>query len=134
MCYWLCFYYYRNIDNLVDKINDAWWSIKQGMEKVDPNKKAATSMYQSFEWGIRIIQASFLRITDRSAWKEMGETKILLKLIVRPFNLHSNIAHINWIRNTFMPELDQEIDLEYIKILINSNINKQNQTDVPVHN
>ncbi len=49
-------------------------------------KKAATSMRQSSEWGMRIMQASFPRISDRITWEERGDREEFLKLIVHLYN------------------------------------------------
>ncbi len=77
-------------------------------------KKAATLMQQSSEWGMRIMQASFPRISDRITREERGEREVFLQLIVHLYNLCANLVHINQIQNTFMPELDQDIDLHHV--------------------
>jgi DDE superfamily endonuclease len=46
---------------------------------VDLNKQA-TSMRQSAEWGMRALQGSFPRITDRFVYEEFGERKLIVKM------------------------------------------------------
>ncbi len=71
-------------------------------------------MQQSSEWEMRIMQASFLWVSDRITWEERGEREMFLKLIVHLYNLQANLVHINQIQNTFMPDFDQEIHLDHV--------------------
>ncbi len=73
-------------------------------------KKQATSMWQSSEWGMRMIQSSFPWMCDKVQFEEKGEHRIAIKMMVLLFNLCVHMVGINQIRNFFMPWL--EIDVE----------------------
>jgi hypothetical protein len=44
-------------------------------------KREATSVRQTAEWGMRGLQASFLRLKDRFVYEERGERRITLKML-----------------------------------------------------
>ena len=67
--------------------------------------KAATSVRQLSEWGMRGLQASFPRLKDRLKYEEMGERKIVLSLIVLLYNYRASCVGFNQIRTTFYPHL-----------------------------
>jgi hypothetical protein len=69
------------------------------------SKRAATSMRQSAEWGMRAFQASFPRVKDRFKYEETGERGLMLKSLLYLFNLRSRAVGINQIRNVYMPNL-----------------------------
>ena len=76
--------------------------------------REATSMRQSSEWGMRALQSSFPRLKDRMIYEEMGERKIILKMMVLLFNLRSRRVGINQILNTYMPALELDANHEII--------------------
>ena len=83
------------------------------MEDAIMNREA-TSMRQSSEWGMRALQSSFPRLKDRMIYEEMGERKIILKMMVLLFNLRSRRVGINQILNTYMPALELDANHEII--------------------
>ena len=78
-------------------------------------KRAATSMRQSAEWGMKGFQASFPRMKDCLDYEEHGERIIIMKMYVLLFNLRLWLAGINQIRNVYMPWLAREVNKEYTK-------------------
>ncbi len=75
-------------------------------------KRAATSMWQSAEWGMRGFQASFPRMKDCF---EHRERRIIMKMYVLLFNLTSRLVEINQMRNIYMSWLAKEVNKEYTK-------------------
>ena len=67
--------------------------------------KAATSVRQLSEWGMRGLQASFPRLKDRIKYEEFGERKIFISLIVLLYNYRASCVGFNQIRTTFYPSL-----------------------------
>jgi hypothetical protein len=72
----------------------------------------ATSMRQSAEWGMRLVQSSFPRLKDRMKFEEFGERRINMKLMYR-----SNKIGINQIRSVYLGCLDRDANNYVIKIL-----------------
>jgi hypothetical protein len=68
-------------------------------------KQQATSMRQSAEWGMRMIQASFPRMCDKFPFETKGERRIAIKMMVLLYNLRARLVGINQIKNVFMPSL-----------------------------
>ncbi len=58
-------------------------------------KRAATSMHQTAEWGMCELQSSFPQLKDWFVYKEKGEQRITLKMFVLLFNLCSPLVGIN---------------------------------------
>ena len=73
-------------------------------EEIVVNEEA-TSMRQSAEWGMHAFQASFPRIKDRLIYEEVGERRLILKMLVLLYNYRANTVGINQIRNHYMPNL-----------------------------
>ena len=65
----------------------------------------ATSMRQSAEWGMRVLQSSFPRMKDKIVMKDTDETRKSIKLFALLSNFRSNCVGINQIRNVYMPWL-----------------------------
>ena len=65
----------------------------------------ATSMRQSAEWGMRVLQSSFPRMKDKIVMKDTDETRKCIKLFALLSNFRSNCVGINQIRNVYMPWL-----------------------------
>ena len=65
----------------------------------------AKSMRQSAEWGMRSLQASFPRLKDRFIYEKFGERRVIMKMCLLVYNLHSRRVGINQIKNTYMPAL-----------------------------
>ena len=72
--------------------------------------KEATSVRQYAEWGMGGLQGSFPRLKDTLIYEERGERQIIMEVIVRLFNLRSNLVGINQIKNTFIPSLDKDCE------------------------
>ena len=76
-------------------------------------KRAATSMRQSAEWGMRGLQASFPRLKDRFVYEERGECRITLKMITLIYNMRARMVGINQIRNTYMEYLNNDANMVF---------------------
>jgi hypothetical protein len=59
-------------------------------------------MRQATEWGLRSIQSLFPRLKERFVYKEGGEQRIVLKVIVLLYNLRASLVGINQIRNVYL--------------------------------
>jgi hypothetical protein len=68
--------------------------------------RAATSVRQSAEWGMKQFQSSFPRIKDNIRFETGGERRIILRLFVYLYNFRTNCVGCNQIRSTFMPHLE----------------------------
>ncbi len=68
--------------------------------------RAATSIRQSAEWGMKQFQSSFPRIKDDITFETRGERRIILRLFVHLYNFRTNCVGSNQIRSTFMPQLE----------------------------
>jgi hypothetical protein len=62
----------------------------------------ATSIRQLSEWGMRMIQAQFPRVTKPIQYEVKGEHRVILHLIVLLYNFQTNEIGINQILNSFM--------------------------------
>jgi hypothetical protein len=71
-------------------------------------KRAATSMRQAAEWGMRALQSSFPRILDRIVYEERGERRIMMKMMVLLYNFRARLVGINQIQNVYMANLIQD--------------------------
>lgn len=68
--------------------------------------RAATSVRQLSEWGMRMIQAQFPRLKDPLLYEENGERRVILTLMTRLYNYNVSKVGINQILNVFMRESD----------------------------
>ncbi len=62
-------------------------------------KRQATLARQTAEWGMWMFQTSFPRVKDRFVYKERGERRICLKMLVLLYNMRARMVNINQIRN-----------------------------------
>jgi hypothetical protein len=62
----------------------------------------ATSIRQLSEWGMRMIQAQFPRVTEPIQYEVKGERRIILHLMVLLYNFQTSEIGINQILNSFM--------------------------------
>jgi hypothetical protein len=69
-------------------------------------------MRQAAEWGMRSIQSLFPRMKDRFIYEEGGEQRIVLKMIVLLYNLHTRLVGINQIRNVYLACLNIDANQE----------------------
>jgi hypothetical protein len=77
----------------------------------------ATSLWQSFEWGMRGLQGSFPRLKDRFMYEEYGEQLLVLLTILHLYNFLARYVGMNQIRSVFMPVIEQynaDIILEWV--------------------
>ncbi len=72
-------------------------------KKLDLRKKAGN--IGATEWGMRMIQTSFPRIMDQFVYKERGEWRICLRMIVLMYNMHARMVGIIQIQNMCMNHL-----------------------------
>ncbi len=80
-------------------------------EKVRLNiqqKRQATSMHQSSEWGMCALQSLFPRICDRMVFEQRGEQHTALKMMIYLYNFGARMVGINQIKNFFQPALDMD--------------------------
>ena len=80
--------------------------IKSSQEDpTDPEKllinRAATSMRQLSEWGMRMISGSFPRMKDPNLYEESQDRKVILRLMVHLHNYQASQVGINQILNSF---------------------------------
>jgi hypothetical protein len=66
--------------------------------------RAATSVRQLSEWGMRMIQAQFPRLKDPLHYEENGERRVILSLMTRLYNYNVSKVGVNQILNVFMRE------------------------------
>jgi hypothetical protein len=66
--------------------------------------RAATSVRQLSEWGMRMIQAQFPRLKDPLLYEENGERRVILALMTRLYNYNVSKVGVNQILNVFMRE------------------------------
>ena len=64
--------------------------------------RAATSLRQLSEHGMRMIQGQFPRLKDPVQFEEFGERKVILHLMVLLYNYQTGQVGINHIKNSFM--------------------------------
>ena len=64
--------------------------------------RAATSVRQLSEHGMRMIQGQFPRLKDPLTYEEFGERKVILNLMVVLYNFQTSTVGINHILNSFM--------------------------------
>ena len=63
--------------------------------------RAATSVRQLSEWGMRMIGGSFPRLKDALAYEENDDRKVILRLMVHLYNFQCSEVGINQILNSF---------------------------------
>ena len=64
--------------------------------------RAATSVRQLSEHGMRMIQGQFPRLKDPMLYEEFGDRRVILNLMVLLYNYQTNTTGINHILNSFM--------------------------------
>ncbi len=85
---------------------------RQEQKRDIKEKRAATSMRQTAEWGMHGLQASFPWLKDWFVYEEKGEQRITLKMFVLLFNLCSHLVGINQIQNVYLPFLNRDANAE----------------------
>ena len=92
------------------KLENRRWLLKSSQhdpigtpEQVSINR-AATSVRQLSEWGMRMIQAQFPRLKDPMHYEESGERRVILSLMTRLYNYNVSKVGVNQILNVFMQE------------------------------
>jgi len=75
-------------------------------------KRQATSMRQAAEWGMRAIQSSFPRLKDTFLYEDMGEHRILMKMVCLLYNLCVPTVGIDQMKNVFMSHLNVDANNE----------------------
>ena len=79
-------------------------------------KRAATSMRQSVEWGMRAIQSSFPRLKDTIVYEEYGERRIIFNCLLHLYNLRAQIVGVNQIANVYLPALDHDANVQFVYV------------------
>lgn len=77
-------------------------------------KRAATSMRQAAEWGMRAVQASFPRLKDTLPYEENGERRMILTCLFLLFNCRARLVGINQIASVYLPYLQHDANIEYV--------------------
>jgi hypothetical protein len=70
-------------------------------------RQQTTSAWQTAEWGMLSIQTSFPIIKDQFIYKEQGEQRIVMKLLVLLYNMRAQIVGINQIQITYTQHLNR---------------------------
>ena len=63
-----------------------YYSNPMGDPEADVCNHQATSIYELFEWMVKQIQASFSRLGDLLLFEEIGDSHLILKLLVPLYN------------------------------------------------
>jgi len=69
-------------------------------------------MRQAAEWGMRAIQSSFPRLKNTFVYEDIGEHRILMKMLCLLYNLRAHSVGINQIKNVFMKQLEEDTNNE----------------------
>jgi hypothetical protein len=78
-------------------------------------KRAATSMRQSAEWGMRAVQAlSFPRLKDTLPYEENGERRMILTCLFLLYNCRARLVGINQIASVYLPYLETDANLQFV--------------------
>lgn len=77
-------------------------------------KRAATSMRQSAEWGMRGVQSSFPRLKDTLTYEEYGERRMIFTCLFLLYNCRARLVGINQIRTVYLPYLQQDANMEFV--------------------
>ncbi len=83
----------------------------------------ARAMRQASEWGMRALQSSFPCLKDRMIYKETGEPKNIMKIMILLFNLPSRQVGINQILNTYMPSLERDANRDLVAPMLGIDLN-----------
>jgi hypothetical protein len=73
-----------------------------GQPEAELAHRDATSVRQQSEWGMRMIQAQFPRVTEPIQYEVKGERRVILHLMVLLYNFQTYEIGINQILNSFM--------------------------------
>jgi hypothetical protein len=76
--------------------------------------KDANSMRQSAEWGMHAFQALFPSIKDSITLEYRGQCKLMMKLIIHLYNLHTRKVDNNQILNVYILSLHENVNQLYI--------------------
>ena len=72
--------------------------------------RQATACRQFSEWGMRGLQGSFPRITERLHYELLGERKYIVMSMILLYNWRASTVGQNQIRTVYMPNLDVDVD------------------------
>ena len=92
------------------KLGDRDFLIKSSQQDLIDNhwgvvlNQAAMSLQQLSEHGMRMIPGQFPRLKDSVQFKEFGERKVILHLMVLLYNYQIGQVGINHIKNSFMSQ------------------------------
>ena len=60
------------------------------------------------------MQSSFPHLKDRIIYEDIGERKVIMKMIIVLYNLQAQCVGINQILNMYMPELERDANALFI--------------------
>jgi hypothetical protein len=84
--------------------------------RIEVNKEA-TSMSQLAKWGMRALQGSFPRLTDRFIYEENGERKLIIQMCLLLYNLRARKVGINQIRNVYLANLESSVITRFSSVI-----------------
>ena len=85
--------------------------------------RAATSIRQLSEWGMRMVQGQFPRVADTLIFDESGDRRVVMRIMVHLYNFQCCQVGQNEILNSFMQKDDGYFGHEYISPTVNNLIN-----------
>ena len=62
------------------------------------------------------MQPSFPHLKDMTMYEEIGERKVIMKMIILLYNLRAQHVGINQILNMYMPELERDVKTLFIAL------------------
>ncbi len=101
-------YLYKSCQDHLGSKAPTHWEGKLDLQK----KRQATSARQTAEWGMLAMPTSFPRMKDRFVYKERGEWRIVLKMLVILYNMQARMVEINQIQNTYMRHLERDANAD----------------------
>ena len=86
------------------------WSTQQDLNNPQALlvNRDATSIRQLSDWAMSMIQGQFPRIKDPMKYKDKGEQKIILRLLVHLYNFQTSQVGINIVLNLYL-ETDNDM-------------------------
>ena len=108
------------VDSAFGGKNRAYLEKSSQSDPVDANcevilkNRAATSIRQLSEWGMRMIQSSFPRIADTLVFENTGNRRVVMRLMIHLYNFQCAQVGINQILNSFMTTDSGYFDNDFI--------------------
>jgi len=103
------------------KSGQDWYTADPGCRTHDKQvrnisvKRQATSMRQLAEWGMRAVESLFPRLKDTMVYEEYSKRCITMKMVLLLYNLRAWLVGINQIRNVYMPALNVDANIAFVR-------------------